>query len=53
MTLARNVLGTELLPCSYDPLTGLPNRNGLTEALDRLLAEYDDLDVIANHPKRH
>ena len=22
MTLARNVLGTELLPCSYDPLTG-------------------------------
>lgn len=25
----------------------------VTEALDRLLAEYDDLDVIANHMKRH
>lgn len=25
----------------------------VTEALDRLLAEYDDLDVIANHLKRH
>lgn len=25
----------------------------VTEALDRLLAEYDELDVIANHLKRH
>ncbi len=25
----------------------------VTEALDRLLAEYGDLDVIANHMKRH
>lgn len=25
----------------------------VTEALDRLLAEYDDLDIIANHLKRH
>jgi len=25
----------------------------VTEALDRLLAEFDDLDVIANHLKRH
>ena len=25
----------------------------VTAALDRLLAEYDDLDVIANHLKRH
>ena len=25
----------------------------VTEALDRLLAEYDGLDVIANHMKRH
>jgi predicted HicB family RNase H-like nuclease len=25
----------------------------VTEALDRLLAEYDELDVIANHMKRH
>ena len=25
----------------------------VTEALDRLLAEYDDLEVIANHLKRH
>jgi hypothetical protein len=25
----------------------------VTEALDRLLAEYGDLDVIANHLKRH
>jgi hypothetical protein len=25
----------------------------VTEALDRLLSEYDDLDVIANHLKRH
>ncbi|WP_086608675.1 hypothetical protein [Erythrobacter donghaensis] len=25
----------------------------VTEALDRLLAEYDDLDVIAKHLKRH
>lgn len=25
----------------------------VTEALDRLLAEYDDLNVIANHLKRH
>lgn len=25
----------------------------VTEALDRLLADYDDLDVIANHLKRH
>jgi hypothetical protein len=25
----------------------------VTDALDRLLAEYDDLDVIANHLKRH
>ena len=25
----------------------------VTEALDRLLAEYDELDIIANHLKRH
>jgi hypothetical protein len=25
----------------------------VTEALDRLLSEYDDLDIIANHLKRH
>ena len=25
----------------------------VTEALDRLLAEFDDLDIIANHLKRH
>jgi hypothetical protein len=25
----------------------------VTEALDRLLADYDDLDIIANHLKRH
>ncbi|HSJ77141.1 MAG TPA: hypothetical protein VK913_00275, partial [Erythrobacter sp.] len=25
----------------------------VTEALDRLLAEFDELDVIANHLKRH
>jgi hypothetical protein len=25
----------------------------VTEALDRLLADYDELDVIANHLKRH
>ena len=30
MTLARNVLGGELLPCSYDPLTGF-YRDGCCE----------------------
>lgn len=30
MTLARNVLGSELLPCSYDPLTGF-YRDGCCE----------------------
>ncbi len=34
-------------------MQGLSAQALVTEALDRLLAEYDDLDVIANHLKRH
>lgn len=32
---------------------GVSAQTLVTEALDRLLAEYDELDVIANHLKRH
>ncbi len=34
-------------------MQGLSAQALVTEALDRLLAEYDELDVIANHMKRH
>lgn len=34
-------------------MQGVSAQTLVTEALDRLLAEYDDLDVIANHLKRH
>ncbi|WP_379920522.1 hypothetical protein [Erythrobacter sp. R86502] len=34
-------------------MQGISAQALVTEALDRLLAEYDDLDIIANHLKRH
>lgn len=34
-------------------MQGVSAQTLVTEALDRLLAEYGDLDVIANHLKRH
>lgn len=34
-------------------MQGVSAQTLVTEALDRMLAEYDELDVIANHLKRH
>jgi hypothetical protein len=34
-------------------MQGISAQALVTEALDRLLAEHDDLDIIANHLKRH
>ena len=56
MTLARNVLGGELLPCSYDPLTGFyrdgccetgPDDHGTHVVCSRVTAAF--LDFSREH----